>query len=202
MSTIDVAVPDIGDFSDVPVIEILVNVGDTVAPEDPLVTLESDKATMDVPAPAAGTVKELKVKLNDKVSEGSVLLTLDAADVAPGAATPTPEPVPASAQRGFRCRQLPRLHRLAHQRHPLRQHRRAGLACPRDRRRSRRLHRRLPGRRSWHEGDARGALPDARGVCLNVGCIPSKALLHAARVITEAQRWVSTASRSPPRRSS
>jgi pyruvate dehydrogenase E2 component (dihydrolipoamide acetyltransferase) len=77
MATIkDVLVPDIGDFSDVPIIEVMVSPGDTVAEEDPLVTLESDKATMDVPAPFAGTVQELKVKSGDTVSEGSPLLTI------------------------------------------------------------------------------------------------------------------------------
>ena len=73
----EVRVPDIGDFSDVPVIEVLVEVGDRIRPEDPLVTLESDKATMDVPAPAAGVVRELEVAVGDNVSEGSVLLRLD-----------------------------------------------------------------------------------------------------------------------------
>ncbi|MCI4661719.1 MAG: dihydrolipoyllysine-residue acetyltransferase [Neomegalonema sp.] len=77
MAQIDVTVPDIGDFSDVPVIEVLVNVGDSVSEEDPLITLESDKATMEVPSPAAGTVRELKVKLGDKVSEGTLVLVLD-----------------------------------------------------------------------------------------------------------------------------
>jgi pyruvate/2-oxoglutarate dehydrogenase complex dihydrolipoamide acyltransferase (E2) component len=67
MSTIDVKVPDIGDFTDVPVIEVFVKPGDVVKPEDSLVTLESDKATMDVPSPAAGTVREVKVKVGDKV---------------------------------------------------------------------------------------------------------------------------------------
>jgi pyruvate dehydrogenase E2 component (dihydrolipoamide acetyltransferase) len=82
---ISVEVPDIGDFEDVPVIEILVSPGDTVAADDPLVTLESDKATMDVPAPFAGVVRELRVKLGDKVSQGTELLTLEAADgAAPG----------------------------------------------------------------------------------------------------------------------
>ena len=81
-------VPDIGDFTDVPVIEILVAPGDTVAPEDPLVTLESDKATMDVPAPQAGVVQELKVNVGDTVSEGSVLLTLVPAGADPGAGGP------------------------------------------------------------------------------------------------------------------
>jgi len=77
MSTIDVKVPDIGDFKDVPVIEVLVKAGDAVKAEDVLVTLESDKATMDVPAPAGGTVKEVVVKVGDKVSEGSVIVRLD-----------------------------------------------------------------------------------------------------------------------------
>jgi pyruvate dehydrogenase E2 component (dihydrolipoamide acetyltransferase) len=77
MSTIDVKVPDIGDFKDVPVIEVLVKAGDAVKAEDALVTLESDKATMDVPAPAGGTVKEVVVKVGDKVSEGSVIVRLD-----------------------------------------------------------------------------------------------------------------------------
>jgi pyruvate/2-oxoglutarate dehydrogenase complex dihydrolipoamide acyltransferase (E2) component len=78
VSDVEVRVPDIGDFAGVPVIEILVKAGDTVAVEDPLITLESDKATMDVPSPVAGTVKQLAVKLGDKVAEGSVLLTLEA----------------------------------------------------------------------------------------------------------------------------
>ncbi len=88
MTVIEVKVPDIGDFADVPIIELLVKPGDEVSPEDPLVTLESDKATMDVPAPFAGVVKELKVKVGDKVAEGAVLLTLDATD-SPEVTTPT-----------------------------------------------------------------------------------------------------------------
>ena len=78
----DVKVPDIGDFKDVPVIEVLVKPGDKVEKEQPLVTLESDKATMDVPSPAAGTVSQVRVKVGDKVSEGSVILTLEAAESA------------------------------------------------------------------------------------------------------------------------
>src|SRR6201997_3130045 len=73
----DVSVPDLGDFADVPVIEIHVAPGDVVSNEDPLVTLESDKATMDIPAPAAGTVRELRVKVGDRVSRGSPILLLD-----------------------------------------------------------------------------------------------------------------------------
>ena len=76
-NAIDIKVPDIGDFKDVPVIEIFVKVGDTVKAEDPLVSLESDKATMDVPAPRAGRVKAIGVKIGDKVSEGSVVMTFE-----------------------------------------------------------------------------------------------------------------------------
>jgi dihydrolipoamide dehydrogenase len=153
---IEVRVPDIGDFTDVPVIEIHVGPGDEIAAEDPLVTLESDKATMDVPAPTAGTVKQLAVKLGDRVSEGSVLLTLEPAES--GAAAP---PAPASTEydcdvavigagiggytAAFRAADL-------------------GLRVVLVER-----HERLGG------------------VCLNVGCIPSKALLHAARVLSEAE---------------
>jgi pyruvate dehydrogenase E2 component (dihydrolipoamide acetyltransferase) len=93
MSTIEVKVPDIGDFKDVPVIDVLVKTGDRVAIDDSLVTLESDKATMDVPSPAAGTVKNLGVKVGDKVTEGSVVLTLET-----DARTPAPEAIPASAK--------------------------------------------------------------------------------------------------------
>jgi pyruvate dehydrogenase E2 component (dihydrolipoamide acetyltransferase) len=82
MSMIEVKVPDIGDFKDVPVIEVFVKPGDVVKPEDSLATLESDKATMDVPAPAGGTVREVRIKVGDKVSEGSVMLVLDAAATA------------------------------------------------------------------------------------------------------------------------
>ena len=78
-----VEVPDIGDFEDIPVIEILVEVGDTVSVEDPLVTLESDKATMDVPSPVAGVVKSLEVKIGDRVKEGSLILTVEEGEAAP-----------------------------------------------------------------------------------------------------------------------
>jgi len=97
MSDIEVKVPDIGDFSDIPVIEVFVKPGDTVKADDSLVTLESDKATMDVPSPSAGVVKELKVKPGDKVSEGRVIVTL-AQDAAP------PEKPPAASGAGERPR--------------------------------------------------------------------------------------------------
>jgi pyruvate dehydrogenase E2 component (dihydrolipoamide acetyltransferase) len=90
----EVSVPDLGDFADVPVIEIHVAAGDVVSNEDPLVTLESDKATMDIPAPAAGTVRELRVKVGDRVSRGSPLLLLDTggAEVEPPPLTDQQEP--------------------------------------------------------------------------------------------------------------
>src|SRR5216110_3528248 len=77
MAVTEIKVPDIGDFKDVPVIEVMVKVGDQVKPEDALVTLESDKATMEVPSPAAGTVREVKVKVGDKVSQGTVIAVLE-----------------------------------------------------------------------------------------------------------------------------
>ena len=91
----DIKVPDIGDFSDVPVISILVSVGDTVAAEDPLIELESDKATMEVPSPAAGKVVSIAVSEGDNVSEGALILTLEAADGAAPEAAPAAPPSPA-----------------------------------------------------------------------------------------------------------
>ena len=96
-SPAEVTVPDLGDFSDVPVIEIHVSPGDTVAAEDPLITLESDKATMDVPAPAAGTVREVRIAIGDRVSVGQPILLLDQGDGAGPAEEPSPRtaaPVP------------------------------------------------------------------------------------------------------------
>ena len=105
MAAIEVKVPDIGDFKDVPVIEVLVKPGDAVKKDDSLVTLESDKATMEVPSPSSGTVKDVRVKIGDKVSEGSPLLTLDgeakeaapAKAPAPAASAPAPAPKAAPA---------------------------------------------------------------------------------------------------------
>ena len=168
---IEVRVPDIGDFTDVPVIEILVSVGDTVAVEDPLVTLESDKATMDVPSPVAGTVSQLRVKIGDRVSEGSVLLTLEgSAEDAPAPpapapqSPPTPGPTPPAPSMSERDAQVvvigsgPGGYTAAFRAADL------GLKT-------------ILIERFQTLG----------GVCLNVGCIPSKALLHAARVVAEAE---------------
>jgi dihydrolipoamide dehydrogenase len=166
----EIRVPDIGDFQDVPVIEIHVSPGDEVALEDPLVTLESDKATMDVPAPEAGTVKQLSVKIGDRVSEGSVLLTLEGAtDGAPSEPTASvqrePAPLPpsvdgAGADHDFQVVVIgsgPGGYTAAFRAADL------GLKTA-----------------LIERYDRLG------GVCLNVGCIPSKALLHAARVVAEA----------------
>jgi dihydrolipoamide dehydrogenase len=175
----EVRVPDIGDFDTVPVIEILVSVGDSVAVEDPLVTLESDKATMDVPAPFAGVVSELTVSVGDRVSEGSLLLKLEGSgdgagpseaageDADAGAEVvrePAPPPAPPDAPDGERDFQVvvlgsgPGGYTAAFRAADL------GLRTA-----------------LIERHDALG------GVCLNVGCIPSKALLHAARVIAETE---------------
>jgi dihydrolipoamide dehydrogenase len=177
VSVIEVAVPDIGDFGDVPVIEVLVAPGDTVEPEDSLVTLESDKATMDVPSPAAGTVSGIRVKVGDKVSQGTVLLDLDVVATA-GASAPSPPseeaPVPTPA-RADKPETAP--------------------AASSDRDTQVLVIGSGPG---GYTAAFRAAdlglkvmlverYPILGGVCLNVGCIPSKALLHAARVVAEAQ---------------
>ncbi|MEN8131784.1 MAG: 2-oxo acid dehydrogenase subunit E2, partial [Pseudomonadota bacterium] len=92
MTTKEILVPDIGDFQDVEIIEVLVAAGDSIALDDPLITLESDKAAMDVPSPKAGTVKELKVGLGDKVSEGDLILLLDVAEAEAASEAKAPAP--------------------------------------------------------------------------------------------------------------
>jgi dihydrolipoamide dehydrogenase len=165
----EVRVPDIGDFTDVPVIEIHVSAGDQVSVEDPLVTLESDKATMDVPAPQAGTVKQLQVKIGDRVSEGSVLLTLESDSAGAGTAPPlgpsvVGEAPPSAPDDAGHDAQLVVLG--------------SGVG----------------GYTAAFRAADLGLktilierYETLGGVCLNVGCIPSKALLHAARVVAEAQ---------------
>jgi dihydrolipoamide dehydrogenase len=186
MATTEVRIPDIGDFKDVPVIEIHVKPGDQVKAEDPLVTLESDKATLDVPAPMAGTVGEIKIAIGDKVSEGSLVLTLvsslqveegrGARDARPtaveAAASPTvgipPTPVPSPQGGGgykadITCQMMvlgagPGGYSAAFRAADL------GMTTV------------LVER--WHV---------LGGVCLNVGCIPSKALLHTAAIMDEVK---------------
>jgi pyruvate dehydrogenase E2 component (dihydrolipoamide acetyltransferase) len=97
LSAIEVRVPDIGDFKDVPVIELMVKPGDAVKKDDSLITLESDKATMEVPSPAAGVIRELKIRVGDKVSEGTIILTLEGAGAAAAPAKPAAEKAAAPA---------------------------------------------------------------------------------------------------------
>jgi dihydrolipoamide dehydrogenase len=199
MATVEVKVPDIGDFKDVPVIEVLVKPGDAVNPEDPLVTLESDKATMDVPSPAAGVVEALRVKVGDRVSEGSVLAVLASEKDAAGAE-------PAKAQAAAPAATGPAAQRAAAPAPAS-----AGASASAESSAS------APSA-ARHSGGADvecemlvlGSGPGGYsaafraadlgmntvlveryatigGVCLNVGCIPSKALLHTAAVMDEVK---------------
>src|SRR5256885_9069441 len=95
---IEIKVPDIGDFKNIPVIEVMVKPGDRISKEDALITLESDKATMEVPSPRSGVIREIKVKVGDKLSEGSVVLLLEgAAAEAPAVKAETAKQAPAAA---------------------------------------------------------------------------------------------------------
>ena len=178
--TIEVKVPDIGDFKDVPIVEVLVKPGDSIKPEDPLITLESDKATLEIPAPQAGTVRELRVKVGDKVSQGTLILTLDATGAAASAAPATPSPAaPAKPATPAATASAAA----------------ASYAGPKGD-----IHAEVvvlgagPGgyTAAFRAADLGKQVvlieryPTLGGVCLNVGCIPSKALLHVAKVITEA----------------
>jgi dihydrolipoamide dehydrogenase len=177
MAKTDIRIPDIGDFKNVPVIEIFVKPGDEVAVEAPLVTLESDKATMDVPSPSAGKVAELKVKIGDKVSEGTVILTLEpasaAGDAKPAAAAPVQAPAAPAA---------PAPKAASHSGG-------ADIAC------EMMVLGAGPGGYSAAFRAADLGLSTVLverwavlgGVCLNVGCIPSKALLHTAAIMDEAK---------------
>jgi len=184
MAIIDVKVPDIGDFKSVAIIELLVKPGDVVKAEQSLITVESDKASMEIPSSAAGVVKELKVKIGDKVGEGFVILSLEStaaaapspapAAAAPVAAAPSPAPAVSAA--------APQASSYAGG---------ADVECD------------LlvlgagPG---GYSAAFRGAdlglktvlverFPTLGGVCLNVGCIPSKALLHVASVMDEVTHF-------------
>jgi len=183
MATIEVKVPDIGDFSDVPVIEILVKPGDTVAVDQGLVTLESDKATMEVPSSVAGVVKEVRVKLGDGVGEGAVIATIETADSAAA-----PAPAQAAPARGGGCDDDRPAPRAATPQAATASGRKADIECDVVV---------LGAGPGGYTAAFRAAdlgqdtvLVERHaalgGVCLNVGCIPSKALLHAARVIDEA----------------
>ena len=199
----EVRVPDIGDFKDVPIIAVLVNAGDRVEKEQPIVTLESDKATVDVPSPVSGTVSEVRVKVGDKVSEGSLILLVDAAE----------EP----AAKGAEQKRTPDMEGEATR--PLAPREPSGPPATGDGRREatdipRRQAAAGAGPAAAGAGDCDvlvlGAGPGGYsaafraadlgqkvilverykalgGVCLNVGCIPSKALLHVAGLMDEAR---------------
>ncbi|NRR32969.1 dihydrolipoyl dehydrogenase [Oxalobacteraceae bacterium] len=181
MSSVEVKVPNIGDFSEVEVIELLVKVGDTIKVDQSLITVESDKASMEIPSSEAGVVKELKVKVGDKVKEGSLLLVIEssgaaaapaaaAAAAAPAAAAPAPAaaaPVAAPVAGGYSGQVDVQCDVMV-----------------------------LGGGPGGYSAAFRSAdlgqnvviverFATLGGVCLNVGCIPSKALLHLASVIDE-----------------
>jgi dihydrolipoamide dehydrogenase len=191
MANIEIKVPDIGDYTDVPVIEILVAVGDTVVKDQGLVTLESDKATLEVPSSAAGVVKELKVKLGDTLSEGSVVAVLETADAAATPAAPKEE-APKAAEVPASKPPVAPSHRAPAE--PPAPKPALGTGKPAD------IECRMvvlgsgPGGYTAAFRAADLGLDTVMierysslgGVCLNVGCIPSKALLHAAALIEEA----------------
>jgi dihydrolipoamide dehydrogenase len=193
-NTIEVKVPDIGGYDDVPVIELLVAVGDTVAKDQGLVTLESDKATMEVPSSAAGRIVELKVKVGDKLSEGSVVAVLEAEGAA-DAPAPAAKVEPAKAEAPKTEAPKAEAPKAAAPAAPVS----TAKAAPATGRKADVECRMLvlgagPG---GYTAAFRSAdlgmdtvlverYASLGGVCLNVGCIPSKALLHAAAVVDEA----------------
>jgi dihydrolipoamide dehydrogenase len=204
MSTIDLVVPDIGNFDDVPIVDVLVKVGDSVEVETPLITLETDKATMDVPAASAGTITELLVKRGDKVAKGTIIARVTAAGAAAAAPAAPASPAPPAAAAPTAAAQKP----AAAPAKP------ATAEGPGDTVRMPAPNVSVPAAvaeqadRSTQVvvlGSGPGGYTAAfraadlglkvtlierwdtlGGVCLNVGCIPSKTLLHAAKVIEEA----------------
>lgn len=188
--TMDIKVPDIGDFSDVSVIEVLVSPGDAVQKETPLITLETDKATMEVPSPQTGVIKSVKIKVGDKVSKGALILTLETTDQE---TTSKPEAPAEIQQSSGHARQNP----------PTQPAGKTTVDQSISQKNSPRgdLHADIvvigagPGgyTAAFRAADLGKQVilierySTLGGVCLNVGCIPSKALLHAAKVITEAE---------------
>ncbi|MBX9871557.1 MAG: FAD-dependent oxidoreductase, partial [Burkholderiaceae bacterium] len=176
MALVEIKVPDIGDFESVAVIEVLVKVGDTIKPEQSLITVESDKASMEIPSSQGGVVKELKVKLGDKVKEGSVVLLLESSAAAPAPAPAAPPAAPAAPQAAAPAPVAASFGGSA------------DLDCD---------VLVIGGGPGGYSAAFRAAdlglkvvlverYATLGGVCLNVGCIPSKALLHVAAVMDEA----------------
>jgi dihydrolipoamide dehydrogenase len=195
MSAIEIKVPDIGDFKEVEVIELLVKPGDTVQLEQSLITVESDKASMEIPSNAVGVVKSLLVKIGDKVAEGSPLLILEAAEAA---APTTPAPAPASAPApapvstpAVAASPIAAAAAVASVAAPVA----SSFSGTADIECDTLVLGAGPGgyTAAFRAADLGQKVvlveryPSLGGVCLNVGCIPSKALLHAAKVITEAE---------------
>jgi len=200
MALMDIKVPDIGDFPEVTVIEVLVKPGDTIRAEQSLVTVESDKASMEIPSSHAGVVKELCVQLGDKVHEGSVLLTLETADAAaaPAAANasaPDSEAARASGSADSRANVLETEAKQAQAAPASVAPTAAAENAPADLECDLLV---LGGGPGGYSAAFRAAdlglrvvlverYAELGGVCLNVGCIPSKALLHVAAVMDAAQ---------------
>ena len=198
-NTIEIKVPDIGGNHDVPVIEVLVKAGDTVAKEQSLITLESDKATMEIPSSAAGVIKELKLKVGDEVSEGAVILVLEVADAASPSSSPVAAP-PSTPSDANSASSSPSSTRPSPQSAPQKVDEAKAPQAAAASSRTADIECKLvvlgsgPG---GYTAAFRAAdlgvdtvlverYATLGGVCLNVGCIPSKALLHAAAVIDEA----------------
>ncbi len=187
---VDIKVPDIGDFSDVPVIEVLVAPGDAVEKETSLITLETDKATLEVPSPLAGIIQSVKVKIGDKVSEGSLILTLE---------TAVQETTPPSTAFSEKTQSVNKTD--AHQSAPPTAATEINPSIFPEKAPRGDLHAEVvvlgagPGgyTAAFRAADLGKQVilierhETLGGVCLNVGCIPSKALLHVARIITEAE---------------
>ncbi|OYZ45995.1 MULTISPECIES: FAD-dependent oxidoreductase, partial [unclassified Acidovorax] len=189
MAIIDIKVPDIGDFAEVAIIEVLVQPGDTIKAEQSLITVESDKASMEIPSSHAGVVKELRVKLGDKIAEGAVVLTLETRDAAPASApekvasSTQPATVSDTKQSEFKAPQAPAAIKTEASRFAGTADLECDLLV-------------LGGGPGGYSAAFRAAdlglkvviverYATLGGVCLNVGCIPSKALLHVAAVIDE-----------------
>ena len=179
MSRIEVLVPDLGEFDEVDVVEVLVSEGHDVEEDDSLITLESDKASMDIPAPRTGVVVDLRVEVGSKVGEGDLIAILEVADDRPSekAADPDPDPDSSTEAPDLSPAQAP----VASSSHPYD----AEILV-------------LGSGPGGYAAAFRAAdlgrkvtlverYPTLGGVCLNVGCIPSKALLHLAKVMSEAQ---------------
>ena len=189
MSTIDLVVPDIGNFDAVPVVDVLVKVGDTIEVETALITLETDKATMDVPSAAAGTLTEVLVKKGDKVAKGTIIGRLQAAGTAAAATAPATKEAPAAAAAAA----APAAPAAAPAPAPAA----AAPDAPEEKADRSAQVVVLGSGPGGYTAAFRAADLGLKvtlierwdtlgGVCLNVGCIPSKTLLHAAKVVEEA----------------